>query len=264
MKKTLLSVLGSCLIIILLTGCGAKPDDVALQLAEAVNTQDLEGALTLFADDAVVTSVSPEPFNGKAEIQGWLEGMFADNFHLEAEIAEVNENVVIERDTMTMDSMKFFGIETLTGTSEITIEDGKIKALSFSFSDETLADLQAAPFVAPEDLFGVWTVGTTSLQFNEGGTVRAADKIADLEMPVSEEHPGSIQSWAYDGMVVTLQGDEPAFGEGYTGCGPEDVGLYFVKWAGNDLDQLRFTVIEDPCANRLMGMQWGNWNPVSP
>jgi len=64
--------------------------------------------------------------------------------------------------------------------------------------------------------------------------------------------------------VVTLQGDEPAFGEGYTGCGPEGVGLYFVKWAGNDLDQLRFTVIEDPCANRLMGMQWGNWNPVSP
>jgi hypothetical protein len=264
MKKTLLSILGACLLIVLLTGCGAKTDDVALQLAEKVNAQDLEGALTLFADDAVVTSVSPEPFSGKAEIQGWLEEMFADNFHLEAEILEVNDNVVIERDTMTMDSMKFLGIETLTGTSEVTVEDGKIKAINISFSDESLADLQAAPFVAPEDLIGIWTVGTTSLEFKDDGTVRAADKIADLDMPVSEEHPGSIQTWVYDGMVITLQGSEPAFGEGYTGCTSEDVGFYFVKWAGNDLDQLRFTVVDDPCANRLMGMQWGNWTPVSP
>lgn len=264
MKKTLLSILGSCLLVVLLTGCGAKPDAVALQLAEAVNAQDLEAALALFTDDALVTSVSPEPFNGKAEIQGWLEGMFADNFHLEAEIVEVNENVVIESDTMTMDSMKFFGIETLTGTSEITIEDGKINALEFSFSDETLADLQTAPFVAPEDLIGVWTVGFTSIKFKEDGVLRAADKIVDLEMSVvDDEHPGSTQTWAYDGMVITFQGVE-GVGEGYTGCTPEDVGLYFLKWAGNDLDQLRFTVIEDPCATRLMGMQWGNWTPVSP
>lgn len=263
MKKKLLSILGPCLLIVLLAGCSPKPEDVALQLAEAVNTQDLEGALALFADDAVVTSVSPEPFNGKAEIRGWLEEMFADNFHVEAEIVAVNDNVVIERDTMTMDSMIFYGIETLTGTSEVTVEDGKIKTINISFSDETLADLQAAPFVAPEDLIGVWTVGTTSLQFKEDGTVRAADKIADLDMPVSEEYPGSIQKWMYDGMVFTIQGNSPGIGEGYTGC-TEDVGIYFVKWSGNDLDRLRFTVIEDTCANRLMGMQWGNWVPVSP
>jgi hypothetical protein len=262
MKKRLLSILSACLIVALLTGCGAKPDDVTLQLVEAVNAKDLEGALALFADDAVVASVSPEPFSGKAEIQGWLEEMFADNFHLEAEIVEVNDNVVIEHDTMTMDSMKFLGIETLTGTSEVTVEDGKIKTINISFSDETLADLQAAPFVALEDLIGIWTVGTV-MKINADGTLRVADKIPDLEMPVSEEHPGSLQTWLYDGMVITLQGSEPAFGEGYTGCTPEDVGSYFVKWAGTDLDRLRFTVIEDPCANRLMGMQWGNWAPVS-
>ena len=144
MKKTLLSILGACLIVVLLVGCSAKPENVALQLAEAVNAKDLEGALSLFADDAVVTSVSPEPFNGKAEIQGWLEEMFADNFHLEAGIVEVNENVVIGHDTMTMDSMSFYGIDELTGTSEITVEEGKIKTINFSFSDETLADLAHA------------------------------------------------------------------------------------------------------------------------
>jgi hypothetical protein len=265
MKKTLLSILGACLLIVLLTGCGTKPDDVALQLTEKVNAQDLEGALTLFADDAVVTSVSPEPFSGKAEIQGWLEEMFADNFQLEAEFVEVNDNVVIGRDTMTMDSMKFFGIDTLTGTSEVTVEDGKIKTLNFNWSDETLVDLQAAPFVAPEDLIGTWTVGTF-IKFNEDGTLRVADKIPDLDMPISEEHPGATFTWAYDGMAITFQGTgEAAEGtsEGYTSCTPDQVGVYFVKWAGNDLDRLRFSVIDDPCATRLMGMQWGNWAPVS-
>jgi hypothetical protein len=261
MKKTFLSILGACLIVALLTGCGAKPDDVTLQLVEAVNAKELEDALALFADDAVVTSVSPEPFEGKAEIKGWLEEMFADNFHLEAEIVAVNDNVVIENDTMTMDSMKFYGIDTLTGTSEVTVEDGKIKTINISFSDETLADLQAAPFVAPEDLIGVWTVGTV-MKINADGTLRVADKIADLDIPISEEHPGSIQKWMHDGMVFTAQGSE-GVGEGYAGCTPEQVGVYFVKWAGNDLDRLRFTVIDDPCATRLMGMQWGNWAPVS-
>ena len=77
-------------------------------------------------------------------------------------------------------------------------------------------------------------------------------------MPVSEEHPGSIQTWTYDGMVITLQGSEPASGKVIQAVRRDQVGVYFVKWAGNNLDQLNFTVIDDPCANRLMGMQWGN------
>lgn len=261
MKKFLLSILGLCLLILLLSGCGPKPDQVALQLAEAVNAQDMDDALALFADDAVVTSVSPEPFNGKAEIQGWLEGMMADNFHLEAEIESAEGNHVIEQDTMSMDSMSFYGIDTLTGTSEITVADGKIKTINFSFSDETLADLQSAPFVAPEDLIGVWTVGTL-IQFNQDGTFRMATKAADLDSPVSEEQPGSLELWTYDGMMMTIQAVETA-GEGST-CTPDQVGAYFVRWAGEDLDRLKFEPIEDPCGARIGGLQWGNWTPVSP
>jgi hypothetical protein len=160
-----------------------------------------------------------------------------------------------------MDSMKFFGIDTLTGTSEVTVKGGKIKTINIRFSDETLADLQTAPFVATEDLIGVWTIGTV-MEINTDGTLRVADKITDLDMPVSEEHPGSIQKWTHDGMVFTIQETSPGIGEGYTGC-TEEVGIYFVKWTGNELDRLRFTVIEDTCANRMMGMQWGNWAPVS-
>jgi len=260
MNKKLLTTVGLCLLIALLSACGAKPDEIALQLAEATNAQDLEGALALFADDAVVTSVSPEPFSGKAEIQGWLEEMFADDFQIEPEIVEVTGDVVIERDIMTMNSMSFYGIEPLTGTSEITLENGKIKSLNFSFSDETLADLQTAPFVAPEDLIGIWTVGTV-IRFNEDGTARVANKVDDLDEVLSVEHPGSLEAWTYDGMVLSLDVIE-AVGAG--SCKPGQVGLYFVRWAGDDLDRLKFEPIVDDCGRRYGGMMWGNWSRMSP
>jgi len=261
MNKKLLTIIGVCLIVILFSGCAAKPDKVVLDLAEATNAKDLEAALALFADDAVVTSVSPEPFTGKNEIQAWLEGMFADKFHLETEIVEVNDNVVIGKDTMSMDSMSFYGIDTMTGTSETTVEGGKIKTLNFSWSDETLADLQTAPFVAHDDLIGVWTVGTF-MKINEDGTLRVAGKTADLDLSVSEEHPGSLEEWSFDGMVVTLRAVE-AIGEG-TNCTPDQVGVYFVRWAGPDKDRLKFEPIDDACGSRRGGMQWGNWAPVTP
>jgi hypothetical protein len=143
MRKNVLTfgrVFGTSLFIaglIALAGCQAKPDAVAMNLAEAVNAQDLDGALALFADDAVVNSGGPEPFTGKAEIQGWLEGMFADNFKLEIEILEVSGDKVVEKDTMTMDSLSALGLGSLEGISEITVQGGKITALDFIFSDST-------------------------------------------------------------------------------------------------------------------------------
>jgi hypothetical protein len=261
MKHKLSLLLTILCVAALLSGCGSKPDEVALELAEAVNAGDLEGALALFADDAVVTSVSPEPFTGKAEIQGWLEEMFADNFKLEARIEEVDQNRVTEHDTISMDSMSFYGIDTLTGRSEIYVEGGKISSLNFSFSDETLIDLQAAPFVAPEDLIGIWTVGTM-MQINDDGTLRVASKLDDLDAPIDEAHPGSLEAWSYDGMVMTLEIIE-AIGEG-TDCAPGEVGTYYIRWAGEAGDRLKFKPIEDTCFTRLGGMQWGNWTPVSP
>lgn len=259
MNKKLLYFVGIFLIATLFSGCAAKPDKVVLQLGEATNAKDLEAALALFADDAVVTSVSPQPFTGKDEIRGWLEGMFADNFYLETEIVAVNDNVVTGNDTMSMDSMIFYGIDTMTGTSTTTVEGDKINTLNFRWSDKTLADLQAAPFVAQDDLLGIWTVGTF-MQINEDGTLRVAGKIADLDLPVTEEHPGSLEEWSYDGMVMTLQAVE-AIGEG-TNCTPDQVGYYFVRWAGSNNDRLKFEPIEDPCGSRYGGMQWGNWAHV--
>ena len=132
------------IVLLTLAGCGGSPETVATKLAEAVNAQDLDTALSLFADDAVVDTGGEAPFSGKEEIQGWLEGMFADNFTLEIEIVEVSGDKVVEQDTMTMDSVSALGLDALQGTSEITVQRGKIANLNFAFSDESAAELQAA------------------------------------------------------------------------------------------------------------------------
>ncbi len=99
------------------------------------------------------------------------------------------------------------------------------------------------------------------MQINEDGTARVADKIDDLSDPVGEEHPGSLEEWSYDGMVMTIRVIK-AIGGG--ACTPDQVGIYLIRWAGADKDRLKSDKMDDPCAQRGMGLQWNNWAPISP
>jgi hypothetical protein len=115
---------------------------VAEQLVEAVNAQDLDGALSLFARDAVVSVGSSAPFSGKGEIETWLERLFADNVELgEPEILAQDENSLLARYSLTMDSANAQGVVSLEGTGEMTIQEGRITALIFSLSEGSRAEL---------------------------------------------------------------------------------------------------------------------------
>ena len=43
------------------------------------------------------------------------------------------------------------------------------------------------------------------IKFNEDGTLRVGRALDDLDLPPSKEHPGAVEAWTYDGMVVTFQ-----------------------------------------------------------
>jgi hypothetical protein len=266
MKRGVLAVgrvLGLCLFVsgmVVLAGCQAKPDEVATQLAEALNAQDLEAALALFAEDAVVDSASPEPFTGKAEIQGWLEGMFADNFKVEIEIVEVNGDTVVGRDRITMDSLIPLGISSLEGTSETAVRGGKITALNFAFTEESLAKLPS-PISTAQDLVGIWHqtptnsfLGELYIQYKEDGTCRSATGTADR----LESHPlVEGEYWFEGGQVLSKDtGGVPPWDECVE---PGTIGKYEV-WmytTGN----IRLVRIEDECSGRAMVMP-GEYEPV--
>jgi hypothetical protein len=245
---------------VVLAGCQAKPDEVATQLAEAVNAQDLDAALALFAENAVVNSASPEPFTGKAEIQGWLEGMFTDSSKIEIEILEVKGDTVVEKDRMTMDSLIPLGISSLEGTSEITVQGGKITALNFTFTEESLAKLPV-PIGSAEDLAGIWHqtptnsfIGEVYIQYKGDGTCRTATGTPDR----LESHPlVEGEYWFEGGQLLSKDtGGVPPWDECVE---PGTKGKYevLVYTSGN----IRLVRIEDECGGRAMVLP-GEYEPV--
>ena len=133
-----------------LSACAPKPESVAEQLIEAVNTQDIEGALELFAENAIVNTGGPVPYAGTVEIRGWLEELADTNFKIKAEVVEVNGNVVVEKERLSMDPWTAIGLSSLEGVSEITVADGLVESLQFTFTEAALNELQAAMLKATE------------------------------------------------------------------------------------------------------------------
>ena len=146
-NKRFFNVLTSILLLgaITLSACAPKPENVAERLVNAVNSQDIQGALALFAEDAVVDTGEPAPYNGTAEIQGWLEGLASDNYEVRVENVKVNGDTVIEQERLSMDSWKDMGLSSLEGTREIKIQDGHIQSLVFNFSETSPLEQRNRP-----------------------------------------------------------------------------------------------------------------------
>lgn len=167
------------LAVVALAGCAPKPEDVTQQLIEAVNAQDVDGALALFAEGAVVDTSGPAPFTGKAEIRGWLEELSSVNFEIEAEIVEVRGDTVVEKERMTMDPWNAIGLRSLEGVSEITVQEGLIQSLDFEFSEVSLQALQTATLKATQPTH-------SNLAYVEGGS---PEQVLDIYLPAEGDGP---------------------------------------------------------------------------
>jgi acetyl esterase/lipase len=127
-----------------LSACAPKPEAVAEKLVAAVNARDVEGALALFAEDAVVDTGGPAPYTGTAEIRGWLEQLASDNFQIKAQSLEVDGDTVVETEEVSMDPWKEMDIFNLEGVRRIQTRNGLIQSLEFSLTEVSRSDLQVA------------------------------------------------------------------------------------------------------------------------
>lgn len=162
-----------------LSACAPKPESVAEQLIEAVNSQDIEGALELFAENAIVNTGGPVPYTGTVEIRGWLEELADTNFEIKAEVVEVNGNVVVEKEQLTMDPWTAIGLSSLEGVSEITVADGLVETLQFTFTEAALNELQTAMLRATEP-------SHSNVSYVDGGS---AEQVLDIYLPVEGSAP---------------------------------------------------------------------------
>ncbi len=132
----------------------ADPEAVARSAYEALNAGDVEAALALYTDDAVLSLGAFGSFSGKEELRGSFENEVAKHATWELSDFQVEGDTVTFTSRYTNDDLQAIGI-TLEGTEVITIRDGRIATDTFTVTEESMAALQAAMATLPETGGGV-------------------------------------------------------------------------------------------------------------
>jgi acetyl esterase/lipase len=164
---------------IALSACAPKPETVAEKLVEALNMHDVEGALALFAEDAVVNTGDPTTYTGTAEIRGWLEELAAANFEIKAEILEVDGDTVVQQEKLSMDAWREMYLARLEGVRKIEIRGGLIQSIEFSFTEASRSELQTATLKASEPTHA-------NIAYGEEGS---PEQVLDLYLPQTGNPP---------------------------------------------------------------------------
>ena len=112
------------------------------------NTNNLEAVMERFADDAVVQPIpplpgAPERFVGKAQVRGFVQ-MLIGNFHVESKDFKQAGDKVTWYATVTSDSIRQMGVESMSADCEATVQNGLLKSFIPHFTTDTMARLNAA------------------------------------------------------------------------------------------------------------------------
>jgi len=144
--RGLLIALGFVILLGLPTLVFAQPVTPA-QIAEALiareNAHDVEGAVALFTDDAVV-NLEGEVLTGTQQIRVWQQGLATGHFHGEMSTPQTVGDQVIWRGIVELDRFRELGLPQLDGIWDLTLEGEKIKAFTFTWPPESRARLQQA------------------------------------------------------------------------------------------------------------------------
>jgi len=257
------------------TGCGTNPVTVAQQFQEAVNSQNVESALKLFAEDASLKIGETSSVTGKDQIADWLTTQAELKFQVNGDLIASESGVTFENCSINSYHWSYYGIKAISGTCDLVVEGGHITEFAVQFDENSKASLSDSSVVTPTELVGIWTgewpipgadphngeITLNHLQFNEDGSARLAITAEDLLIDPDSDHPGARFTWTYENYVLTLQNDGPA-SEGY--CSGQDVGTYLIRnvksTSGN---RIQFKLVSDSCAYRaaLLPRIASPWDP---
>lgn len=255
MKKHIIVLLA---VLIALAACQTqKPESVVQALEEASNAGDLERAISLFSENAVVKILPSPPgppgaFSGADEIQDWIGANMALNAQVGVEVLEVSGNTVSTRTEFADDDIRSMGIAPLAGNEEYIVEDGKITSLTFTFTDESLAEMQAAMRISQgiteSSLSGDW-VGSIFIQFSSDGTFAAAEAAH-----LFAEAPLDYGEYVLLGSTLTFNSADDSIT-----C-PGVNGSYDLSFT--EEGRLLFTLLEDACGGRRAGATGGTFGSI--
>lgn len=123
--------------------------EVVLASLNAFNAGDLERALSHLADDAECTLIGfapghPRALKGKEQLRSWFKEFAAQHLRIEVDILAIEETVVTTGTLSWTDSTRQLGVAPLAATTQVLIDDGKIRSIKWTIHPESAAKLQAA------------------------------------------------------------------------------------------------------------------------
>jgi ketosteroid isomerase-like protein len=107
------------------------PAEVAEDLIAAENAHDLEAALALFADDAVVNlPMGSGTLTTPAEIRDWQATLTAEHVKIDIHKSDVQGDVVMLSGLLAVDRMRKQGIEAVNAQWRIEVLEGLIRSFT--------------------------------------------------------------------------------------------------------------------------------------
>ncbi len=158
----------------------SNPEALARSVFEALNAGDVEAALALYADDAILDLGTFGKFSGKEEIRAAFEKEVSLNAFWEVSDFQVEGNTATFKSRYTSDAMRALGV-TLEATEVMTIQDGKIATDTWTVTEESMAALQAAMATLPET--GGGTIPFHAVLMALGGLAVAGGLGMELRRP---------------------------------------------------------------------------------
>lgn len=157
MKTKMIAMTLLAVMIMLPTGLYAQetdPESIASALVEALVAKDIDAAMALVADDAVVTVIPPPTgtsgvFTGTEEIRAWYEQLVAWNFRAEMSNFQVSGDRATWTTKAWADPFEPLGILPLEYHAEGVFRDGKIASYTDTMTEESVAKLTAAMAALP-------------------------------------------------------------------------------------------------------------------
>jgi ketosteroid isomerase-like protein len=130
------------------------PESVAGALVEALVAKDIDAAMALLADDAVVTVIPPPNgtsgvFTGKEEIRAWYELLVSWNFRAEISSFQVEGDRATWTTKAWADPFEPLGILPLEYHAEGVFRDGKIASYTDTMTEDSVTRLTAAMAALP-------------------------------------------------------------------------------------------------------------------
>jgi len=125
-----------------------SPEEIAKALLAAEAVYNIDQAVAMFTDDAVVSLGNGQVINTRDGIRQWQQELAAGHFHFEAVNIHAEGSTVSWTGASSLDAFRHLGIAAMGSNWKVVIANDKIKTFDFTFTPEALTSLQAGIVVA--------------------------------------------------------------------------------------------------------------------